>query len=65
MAKTFGYRRQEIVHKQPSIEDMLTRWPALFQMEEVCFQMQGTVSLFLRGEGLNIFVNANGVHEHS
>lgn len=44
---------------------MLTRWPALFQMEEVCFQMQGTVSLFLRGEGLNIFVNANGVHEHS
>ncbi|XP_077953602.1 uncharacterized protein LOC120826975 [Gasterosteus aculeatus] len=35
MAKTFGYRRQEIVHKQPSIEDMLTRWPALFQMEEI------------------------------
>lgn len=37
MAKTFGYRRQEIVHQQPSIEDMLARWPALFQMEEVCF----------------------------
>lgn len=37
MAKTFGYRRQEIVHKQPSIEDVLERWPALFQMEEVCF----------------------------
>ena len=37
MAKTFGYRRQEIVHKEPSIEDMLERWPALFQMEEVCF----------------------------
>lgn len=37
MAKTFGYRRQEIVHKQPSIEDILARWPALFQMEEVRF----------------------------
>ncbi|XP_041851632.1 uncharacterized protein LOC121646602 [Melanotaenia boesemani] len=35
MAKTFGYRRQEIVHKQHSIEDILTRWPALFQMEEI------------------------------
>lgn len=28
MAKTFGYRQQEIVHKQPSIEDILARWPA-------------------------------------
>ncbi|XP_018557035.1 uncharacterized protein LOC108900466 isoform X3 [Lates calcarifer] len=35
MAKTFGYRRQEIVHKQPSIEDIMARWPALFQMEEI------------------------------
>ncbi|KAL6476470.1 hypothetical protein MHYP_G00149690 [Metynnis hypsauchen] len=35
MAKTFGYRRQEIVHKKPSIEDILDRWPALFQMEEI------------------------------
>ncbi|XP_053291225.1 uncharacterized protein LOC128451422 [Pleuronectes platessa] len=35
MAKTFGYRRQEIVHKQPSTEDILARWPALFQMEEI------------------------------
>lgn len=37
MAKTFGYRRQEIVHKKPSIEDVFERWPALFQMEEVGF----------------------------
>uniref|UniRef100_A0A8B9K3T5 PB1 domain-containing protein n=1 Tax=Astyanax mexicanus TaxID=7994 RepID=A0A8B9K3T5_ASTMX len=36
MVKTFGYRRQEIVHKMPSIEDVMERWPALFQMEEVC-----------------------------
>lgn len=42
MAKTFGYLRQEIVHKQPSIEDILVRWPALFQMEEVCFWIHGT-----------------------
>ncbi|XP_051780897.1 uncharacterized protein LOC127527169 [Erpetoichthys calabaricus] len=32
MAKTFGYRRQEIVYKKPNIEQ---RWPALFQMEEI------------------------------
>lgn len=32
MAKTFGYRRQEIVHKKPSIEDVFERWPALFQV---------------------------------
>lgn len=35
MAKTFGYRRQEIVHKQPPTEDLLARWPALFQMDEI------------------------------
>ncbi|XP_034554787.1 uncharacterized protein LOC117823669 [Notolabrus celidotus] len=35
MAKTFGYRRQEIVHQKPGIEDILERWPALFQMEEI------------------------------
>lgn len=36
MAKTFGCRRQEIVHQEPGIEEILERWPALFQMEEVC-----------------------------
>lgn len=35
MAKTFGYQRQEIMQKQPSADDVLERWPALFQMEEV------------------------------
>lgn len=35
MAKTFGYRRQEVVDQTPSIEDIMARWPALFQMEEV------------------------------
>jgi len=35
MAKTFGYRRQEVVDQKPSIEDIMARWPALFQMEEV------------------------------
>ena len=37
MAKTFGYRRQEIMCKQLSIEDILVRWPGLFQMEEIYF----------------------------
>ncbi|KAJ8375567.1 hypothetical protein SKAU_G00061470 [Synaphobranchus kaupii] len=35
MAKTFGYRRQEVVDQKPSIEDIMARWPALFQMEEI------------------------------
>ncbi|XP_034097020.1 uncharacterized protein LOC117563015 [Gymnodraco acuticeps] len=35
MAKALGYRRQEIVHRRPSIEGLLERWPALFHMEEV------------------------------
>ena len=30
MENTFGYRRQEIVHKKPSIEGVLERWPACF-----------------------------------
>lgn len=41
MAKTFGYHRQEIVYKQPSIEDILARWLTLFHMDEVCFYMLG------------------------
>ncbi|KAF6730795.1 hypothetical protein FQA47_008429 [Oryzias melastigma] len=35
MFKTFGYRRQEIVLKQPTTEDILARWPALFQIDEI------------------------------
>ncbi|XP_065822158.1 uncharacterized protein [Labrus bergylta] len=35
MAKTFGYRKQEIMHKMPSVDDILERWPALFQMDEI------------------------------
>ncbi|XP_030612998.1 uncharacterized protein LOC115799842 [Archocentrus centrarchus] len=35
MAKTFGYRRQEIVQKQPTAEEILVRWPALLLMEEI------------------------------
>lgn len=34
MART-EFRRQEIVDKKPSIENLMERWPALFQMEEV------------------------------
>ena len=35
MARTFGFRRQEVVDLKPSIENIMERWPALFQMEEV------------------------------
>ncbi|CAL8253757.1 unnamed protein product, partial [Gadus morhua 'NCC'] len=48
MSKTFGYRRQEIVHKQPSIEDMLERWPALFQMEEINAEFMRVTTVLLQ-----------------
>uniref|UniRef100_A0AAQ5Y9B3 C2H2-type domain-containing protein n=1 Tax=Amphiprion ocellaris TaxID=80972 RepID=A0AAQ5Y9B3_AMPOC len=35
MARTFAYRRQEVVDQQPRIEDFKTRWPALFSEREV------------------------------
>ncbi|XP_035986263.1 uncharacterized protein LOC118559847 [Fundulus heteroclitus] len=35
MARTFQFRRQEIVDQKPTIENLMERWPALFQMEEV------------------------------
>uniref|UniRef100_A0A8C6UC02 Uncharacterized protein n=1 Tax=Neogobius melanostomus TaxID=47308 RepID=A0A8C6UC02_9GOBI len=35
MARTFEFRRQEIVDQKPCIENLMERWPALFQVEEV------------------------------
>uniref|UniRef100_M4A4U3 Uncharacterized protein n=1 Tax=Xiphophorus maculatus TaxID=8083 RepID=M4A4U3_XIPMA len=34
MARTFAYRRQEVVNEEPGIEDFRDRWPALFQQKE-------------------------------
>lgn len=36
MAKTFAYRRYEVVTEQPKIADFMKRWPSLFQENEVC-----------------------------
>lgn len=35
MARTFSYRRQEIIEKSPSIASILERWPALFDTSQV------------------------------
>ncbi|XP_051780300.1 uncharacterized protein LOC114645041 [Erpetoichthys calabaricus] len=35
MAKTFRYRRQEIVGKLPRTENVVERWPTLFQVDEI------------------------------
>ena len=35
MAQTFAFRRQEIVNKKASLEDIIERWPALFEVQEV------------------------------
>ncbi|KAK0154778.1 hypothetical protein N1851_002911 [Merluccius polli] len=55
MEKTFGYQRQEIVHKKPSIEGVLERWPtfgqALHQLLEVIRSKGGvTVDITIRRE---------------
>lgn len=36
MEKTFAYRRHEVVRDTPMIEDFQARWPALFEVGEVC-----------------------------
>jgi len=36
MEKTFAYRRQEVVRNTPMIKDFQARWPALFEVGEVC-----------------------------
>ncbi|XP_065116573.1 uncharacterized protein [Paramisgurnus dabryanus] len=35
MAKTFAYRRREVVRDQPMISEFKTRWPGLFTVPEV------------------------------
>ncbi|XP_076845338.1 sterile alpha motif domain-containing protein 3-like [Brachyhypopomus gauderio] len=35
MSKTFSYRRQEVVNENPAIEDLLHRWPALFEAIQI------------------------------
>ncbi len=35
MAKTFAYRRQEVVRDKPMIAEFKNRWPGLFTMPEV------------------------------
>ena len=36
MEKTFAYRRYEVVRDTPMIQDFQARWPALFEVDEVC-----------------------------
>ncbi|KAK5883477.1 hypothetical protein CesoFtcFv8_019804 [Champsocephalus esox] len=35
IARTFAFRRQEIVDKKTSVHEMIERWPALFEVQEV------------------------------
>ncbi|KAL7824343.1 hypothetical protein SRHO_G00346120 [Serrasalmus rhombeus] len=35
MSRTFSYRRQEIVKESPAVEDLLHRWPALFEVTQI------------------------------
>ncbi|XP_016328192.1 uncharacterized protein LOC107677697 isoform X2 [Sinocyclocheilus anshuiensis] len=35
MERTFSYRRQEVVQKKPMVAEFKTRWPALFNVDEI------------------------------
>ncbi|XP_032429553.1 uncharacterized protein LOC116726778 [Xiphophorus hellerii] len=45
MARTFAYRRQEVVNEEPGIEDFKDRWPALFQQKEINAEFQRLMAL--------------------
>ncbi|XP_027900134.1 uncharacterized protein LOC114161178 [Xiphophorus couchianus] len=45
MARTFAYRRQEVVNEEPGIEDFRDRWPALFQQKEINAEFQRLIAL--------------------
>lgn len=52
MSKTFSYRRQEVVNEKPAIEDLLHRWPALFEAIQVSAELYDCVlmiTLFQKG----------------
>lgn len=46
MAKTFAHRRHEIVNLSPSIEDIKSRWPALFEASHVSYKLFYYVTSF-------------------
>ena len=35
MTKTYSHRRQEVIGKSPSVEDLKEKWPALFEASQV------------------------------
>ena len=39
MEKTFSYRRQEVISKEPMVDDFKARWPAFFNLSEVCITL--------------------------
>ncbi|MEQ2283453.1 hypothetical protein AMECASPLE_011338 [Ameca splendens] len=45
MARTFAYRRQEVVNEEPGIDEFKDRWPALFQQKEINAEFQRLVAL--------------------
>ncbi|KAK7916163.1 hypothetical protein WMY93_011924 [Mugilogobius chulae] len=44
MARTFAYRRQEIVNTEPRICNLQDRWPALFEQQEINEEFQRLVA---------------------
>ncbi|KAI3357906.1 hypothetical protein L3Q82_016287, partial [Scortum barcoo] len=45
MARTFAYRRQEVVNQEPLVQDFMERWSALFREKEINAEFQRLVAL--------------------
>ncbi|KAF7643157.1 hypothetical protein LDENG_00244280 [Lucifuga dentata] len=59
MAATFSLRRAEIIHNEPTVSVIQTRWPALFTERQICEEFTRTVTTDLKMsfmDGLDLFV---------
>ncbi|TKS65348.1 putative RNA-directed DNA polymerase from transposon BS [Collichthys lucidus] len=50
MDKTFALRREEVVREAPMIADFKTRWPALFNVQEVSSEFKRITTLHLQSK---------------
>ncbi|CAN0086299.1 unnamed protein product [Lampetra planeri] len=50
MSKTFAHRRNEIVNRMPSIDDIKVRWPALFEASHIQDEFQRITTVHLESK---------------
>ncbi|KAF6738705.1 hypothetical protein FQA47_006310 [Oryzias melastigma] len=53
MEETFSYRRQEVITKEPMVQDFKTRWPAFFHMCEINAEFKRITTMLLQSRFLS------------